>query len=191
VAVLSSFGFQIFWSFVVVYCTEELGMTKMQWSIASIIANFVGALFMIPSGFLSDRARRKPYIILSQALVSFSSLGYVLSTGFQSLVVTRLIGGVGEGLGGNIIGSMGGPVWNALVNEVAPAEYRGSVLGMMGTLMGLIVTPAPMLGGYIYETYSPQTPFYASFALGITGCLIFTLFVKESPREEAPQADLG
>jgi MFS family permease len=191
VAVLSSFGFQIFWSFVVVYCIEELGMTKMQWSIASIVANFVGALFMIPSGFLSDRARRKPYIILSQALVSFSSLGYVLSTGFQSLVVTRLIGGVGEGLGGNVMGSMGGPVWNALVNEVAPADYRGSVLGMMGTMTGLIVTPAPMLGGYLYENFSPQTPFYASLALGITGCLIFTLFVKESPREEVPQADLG
>jgi MFS family permease len=86
---------------------------------------------------------------------------------------------------------MGGPVWNALVNEVAPAEYRGSVLGMMGTMTGLIVTPAPMLGGYLYETFSPQTPFYASCVLGITGCLIFTLFAKESPREEAPQADLG
>jgi len=191
VAVLSSFGFQVFWSFVVVYCTEVLGMTKMQWSIASIIANFVGALFMMPSGFLSDRARRKPYIILSQALVSFASLGFVLSTGFQSLIVTRLIGGIGEGLGGNVMGSMGGPIWNALVNEVAPADFRGSILGMMGTLTGFICTPAPMLGGYLYEAFSPQTPFYASFALGITGCLIFTLFVKESPREEAPQGERG
>ena len=48
-----------------------------------------------------------------------------------------------------------------------------------------------MLGGYLYEAFSPQTPFYASFALGITGCLIFTLFVKESPREEAPQGERG
>ena len=39
VAVLSSFSFQLFWSFVVIYCIDVLGLSKMQWSLASIAAN--------------------------------------------------------------------------------------------------------------------------------------------------------
>ncbi len=183
VAVLSSFGFQIFWSFVVIYCVEVLGMSKMQWSIVSIVANLVAACFMVPSGFLSDRARRRPYVILSQSLVSLASLGYVLSSGFWSVLLTRVIGGVGEGLGGNVMSSVGGPVWQALVTEVTPMELRGSILGLMGTLTGFLCTPAPMVGGLLYESVSPQSPFYVSLVLGSLGCLIFALFVKEPQRE--------
>lgn len=182
VAVLSSFGFQIFWSFVVIYCVEVLGMSKMQWSIVSIVANLVAACFMVPSGFLSDRARRRPYIILSQALVSLASLGYVLSSGFWGVLLTRVVGGVGEGLGGNVMSSVGGPVWQALVTEVAPTELRGSILGLMGTLTGFLCTPAPMVGGFLYESVSPQSPFYVSLVLGLMGCLIFALFVREPRR---------
>jgi MFS family permease len=182
VAVLSCFGFQIFWSFVTVYCIEELGLSKMQWSIASVAANLVAALFMVPSGFLSDRSRRKPYIILSQALVSIGSLGYVFSPGFHSIVVARVVGSLGEGLGGNVMGPVGGPIWQAFATEVVPTEIRGSVLGLMGTLTGFLTTPAPLVGGFLYENISPQSPFFLSFVLGALGCLIFTVFVKEAER---------
>jgi MFS family permease len=179
VAILSSLSFQLFWSFVVIYCTETLGLSKMQWSLASIAANLIAAAFMVPSGFLSDRARRKPYILLSQFLVSSASLGYIVSPGFPGIVVTRIVGGVGEGLGGNVMGSQSGPVWQALVADVAPAHLRGSVLGLVGTVTGLVSTPAPLVGGYLYENLSPEAPFFASFLLGMLGLVIFTLFVKE------------
>ena len=184
VAVLSSFAFQIFWSFVVVYCVEVLGLSMMQWSVASVVGNLVAAAFMMPSGFLTDRFKRKPCIILSQTLVPLASAGYALSPGFWGIVLTRIVGGVGEGLGGNIMGAVGGPVWQALVTDVAPAELRGSILGLMGTFTGFLCAPAPWIGGLLYENVSPQTPFYVSFALGMAGCAIFALFVKE-PEERA------
>ena len=183
VAILSSFGFQLFWSFVVVYCVEEVGLSMLQWSYVSVISNLTGALFMIPSGFLSDRVGRKRLIIVSQFAVSTASLGYILSSGFGGVALTRFIGGLGEGLGGNVMGGTGGPVWQALVTEVAPAEARGSILGLMGTLTGFLTVPAPILSGYLYENTSPKHPFIASFILGILGCLIFSLWVQEPQRE--------
>jgi MFS family permease len=179
VAFFSCFGFQIFWSFVAVYCVEEVGLSMLEWSYVSIIANLVAACFMIPSGFISDRIGRKKIVSISQFVVSLTSLGYVFSTGFSGVALTRLLGGVGEGLGGNVFGSVGGPVWQALVTENAPVEMRGSVLGLMGTLTGLFSAPAPIVGGYLYDNVSPQLPFLASFFIGIIGCLIFTLWVKE------------
>jgi MFS family permease len=187
VAVLSSFSFQVFWSYVVVYSVEEIGLSMMEWSIVSTLANFAAACFMIPSGFLSDRIGRKRIIILSQLGVSLSSLGYVVSSGYSGVAATRVLGSIGEGLGGNVMGSVGGPVWQALVTEVSPMGSRGSILGLMGTITGLITSPAPILGGYLYEAFSPQTPFKVSFILGIIGCVIFMLWVKEPEKDELPE----
>jgi MFS family permease len=182
VAILSSFSFQLFWSYVVVYSVEEIGMSMMQWSYVSTIANFAAACFMIPSGFLSDKVGRKRIIVLSQFAVSLSSLGYAVSSGYSGIAATRVLGSVGEGLGGNVMGSVGGPVWQALVTGVTPIDSRGSILGLMGTITGLVTTPSPVLGGYLYETFSPQAPFLLSFVLGLIGCLVVLVWVKEPER---------
>jgi MFS family permease len=182
VAVLSSFGFQVFWSFVVIYSVEIIGLSMLEWSYVSIIGNLAGACFMIPSGYISDRAGRKRVIVVSQLAVSIASLGYILSNGPIDVAVTRIIGGIGEGLGGNVMGSTGGPVWQALVTGIAPIETRGSILGLMGSLTGFLTTPAPLIGGYLYENVSPRHPFIASFVLGVLGCMLFILFIKD-PKE--------
>jgi MFS family permease len=122
-------------------------------------------------------------IILSQLLVSSSSLGYILSSGYYGIAGARVLGHIGEGLGGNVMGSIGGPVWQTLVTEVAPVEARGSILGLMGTVTGLLTSPAPVLGGYLYDFLSPQAPFILSFFVGIIGCIIFIIWVKEPERE--------
>jgi MFS family permease len=114
--------------------------------------------------------------------VAASSLGYVLSTGFLSLVVTRVLGGIGEGIGGNVFGPTGGPIWQALVTEVAPEEMRGSVLGLMGAVTGFASTPAPMVGGWMYEAMDPQAPFYLSFGLAAVGVMVFIAAVREPLR---------
>lgn len=182
VAILSSFSFQVFWSYVVVYTVEEIGLSMLQWSYVSAIANFATACFMVPAGFLSDKIGRKRIIVLSQFGVSLSSLGYAVSSGYSGIAATRMLGSIGEGLGGNVMGSVGGPVWQALVTGIAPMDSRGSILGLMGTITGLVTTPAPILGGYLYETFSPQAPFLLSFVLGLIGCLVFLVWVKEPER---------
>lgn len=182
VAILSSFSFQVFWSYVVVYSVEEIGVTMMQWSYVSTFANFAAACFMIPSGYLSDRMGRKKIIILSQFGLSLSSLIYAISTGYPGIIAARILGSVGEGLGGNVMGSMGGASWQALVTGIAPVDSRGSILGLMGTITGLVTTPAPVLGGYLYEKFSPQAPFFLSFVLALIGCLVFLVWVKEPDR---------
>jgi MFS family permease len=53
----------------------------------------------------------------------------------------------------------------------------------MGTVTGLITTPAPVLGGYLYERFSPQAPFLLSFIIGLVGCLVFLVWVKEPERD--------
>jgi MFS family permease len=66
-----------------------------------------------------------------------------------------------------------------LVIDVTPENFRGSVLGLIGTVTGFVSSPAPLVGGYLYESISPQSPFYLSFVLGALGVLLVVFAVKE------------
>ena len=121
---------------------------------------------------------------VSRGLQPVMVLGFPRSSGFWMIVGSRMVGAVGEGFGGTVMGIMGGPAWQALVADLIPADRRGRVMGLMGTLVGLLSLPASWVGGYLYDNVSPQAPFYASFVLGVTATIIFILLVSEPERRE-------
>ena len=77
------------------------------------------------------------------------------------------------------MGIIGGPAWQALVADIIPSDRRGWIMGLMGTLIGLLSLPGTWIGGYLYDFVSPMAPFYTSFGLGITAFLIFVNEPKE------------
>jgi MFS family permease len=77
---------------------------------------------------------------------------------------------------------MGGPVWQALVADLTTPQNRGRMMGFMGSIAGIVSTPASWLGGYMYDNISPDLPFQASFLIDVIATTIFVLFLKEPDR---------
>jgi MFS family permease len=179
VASLSSFAVRSAMGFMYIYAEEVLSVSATQWGLITTAASVVSTLLTLPSGILSDRIGRKPCIIVSRVLQPIMVIGFPLSSGFFSILGFRLIGAIGEGFGGTVMGIMGGPAWQALVADIIPADRRGRIMGLMGTLVGLLSLPATWVGGYLYDFVNPTAPFYASFGLGIIATVIFILFVHE------------
>ena len=74
----------------------------------------------------------------------------LFSTGGGSARVIGFAGGLGGGrLRGG--GYMGGPAWQALIADLVPSRDRAKVMGLMGTVSGIVGLPGPYLGGYLYE----------------------------------------
>ncbi len=71
------------------------------------------------------------------------------------------------------------PFWSLYILELGGST---SILGLMGTFTGFFCTPAPLVGGFLYENVSSQSPFFMGAALGLLGSVIFTIFVKEPER---------
>ncbi len=182
VAAISMFGQRAVMSFMVIYAVEEVGLTKTQWGAIGTVVSLISTLLTMPGGMLADRIGRKPCILISRVLSSFSTLGFTFSQNFWHLAGTRVVGGVAQGFGGTAWGPMGGPVWQALVADLTPPEDRGRMMGMMGTIQGLVTTPASWVGGYMYDNVSPKLPFYTSFALNTIGTLIFLALLREPKR---------
>ena len=182
VAALSGFAMRIVWSFMVVYAVEEVGLTNTQWGLIGTAISVISTLLTYPGGMLADRVGRKPCIIISRILSPLSTLGFTFSSSFWQMGATRALGGLAMGFGGLVWGPMGGPVWQALVVDLTTQQNRGMMMGLMGSIAGVVSTPASWVGGYMYDNISPKLPFQTSFLIDIVATVIFVLLLKEPER---------
>jgi len=74
---------------------------------------------------------------------------------------------------------MGGPSWQALIADIVPRRDRGKVMGLMGTLTGLINLPAPILGAYVWESLGPGTLLLSGGVLGFVVAPLILFFIRE------------
>jgi MFS family permease len=179
VASISAFAMRLMMSFMVVYSIEVVGLTTTQWGLIGTVASLITTLLTTPSGMMGDRIGRKPVIVTSRILASFSNVGYTFSQGFWHIAAVRGLGATANGLGGAMWGPMGGPVWQALVADLTPPEERARMMGLMGTMSSLASTPASWAGGYMYDNISPALPFRVSFVIDMIGTALFIALYKE------------
>src|SRR5690606_36141375 len=72
------------------------------------------------SGELGDRYGRRPVLVLAAVLFLVSALGCGLLPTFQSIIVARILGGVGVGIASSMV-----PLY---ISEIAPASIRGRLV---------------------------------------------------------------
>ncbi|MCW4048596.1 MAG: MFS transporter [Candidatus Bathyarchaeota archaeon] len=181
VSIFSGFGMRIVWDFLPLYAVDIVGLTNFQLGIVQTTGGVISAALAMPGGIISDRFGRKPLILISRVMSPISMFLVTVSTTFQQYYGVQFIGSVANALGGGGI-YVGGPAWNALIADLVPKEKRGTIMGTMGTLSGIVATPAAIVGGYLWDAMSPQVPFYISLVLGLIGTVIFQFGVKEPKR---------
>ena len=179
VAAFSAFAFRLVNNFMAIYATKQLHLTNTEWGVVTMIVGLTSTLLTIPGSIISDRVGRKPGIMASLGLLPLQFFGFTIAGGFMGLMGARFLGGVSEGFGGAVTGIEGGSAWLALVADMVPANQRGMVMGLIGTMAGLLSLPGSSLGGVMYDKLSPEAPFYLAAASGMAAFIVFTLFVKE------------
>ena len=180
VAVFASLGLRVASQFMAVYATQIGNLTKTQWGLINTTVGIISTLLTIPSSIWSDRAGRKPGIIISLGLTPMMYLGFPFSGGFLQLAFSRVLGAISEGFGGAVTGLEGGSACLALVADIVPSNQRGKVMGLIATIAGALSFPGAWIGGLLWDNVYPSAPFYLASASSTFAFLIFSFLVKES-----------
>ncbi|MBC7195393.1 MAG: MFS transporter, partial [Caldisericia bacterium] len=62
-------------------------------------------------------------------------------------------------------------VEKALISDISPDEFKGSLIGLHATLVGIGLFPASLLGGILWQYISPQATFIFGGTMGLIASL--------------------
>ena len=133
----------------------------------------------IPFGRLADRAVRKNMIAAGLAVWSLFSGLTGFATGFWSLLICRVMVGVGE--------ATLGPAALSLLSDYFPPRVRATVQAIYSSGIAVGAGLAFFLGGWLGQNYGWRVAFYA---LGFPGIVIAVLvyLLREQPRGKTETA---
>ena len=153
---------------------EKLHATDFETGVLLAIYSVMQLFFSPIWGRLSDRAGRRPVLLISILGSCGSQLGYALAPSFWWLVVARGFAGM---CGANITAAQ------AYIADVTDESRRAAGMGMLGAAMGLGFIFGPAVGGFL-STRSPNLPFFVAAALAAVNFVSALVILKE-PRDAA------
>jgi MFS transporter, DHA1 family, multidrug resistance protein len=130
-------------------------------------------LFMPVIGRLSDRWGRKGFIAAGLVITSLISLWYVYAPSMVYLIMGRFVQG---GALAMIL-----PISTAYVGDLAPADKRGTYMGIFNLFLSSSVGIGPLIGGWLSDAYSMEASFYFMGGLNVLAFLFVLFFLPTAP----------
>jgi MFS family permease len=186
ITIISGFAMRMTWAFLSLYATGEVGLSTTQYGALQSVAMFISVPLYLVSGVVADRMDRRNLILLARGLGPFDSLSLFLFSNYNKLICAYGIIGVAQGIGGGRLrtgGFIGGPAWNSLLTDLIPAKDRGKVLGLMGTISGLLGLPGSIIGGLVYDI-SPDLLLISGSLLEALSIPLILIFLKDPRQKE-------
>ena len=102
---------------------------------------------------------------------------YLPAQTFNRYIIAWIIFGIGQ--------SLSNPAYQSLVSKAIPEKIRGTAFGFFQSSLGIISLPAPYIGAWLWENYTPQTPFQIT-AVGALVLAVFAWFKLVLPKSDEP-----
>jgi MFS transporter, DHA2 family, multidrug resistance protein len=150
------------------------GIDESTWTITSYLVS--NAIIIPMTGWLSKLFGRKHYLLFSISLFTISSLLCGSAWNLQSLVLFRVL----QGLGGGALQ----PISQAILLETFPPNQHGMAMAIFG--VGIMFGPiiGPLMGGWITDNWSWNWIFYINVPIGIISILMALFFIVDPPYME-------
>ncbi|MBI5411915.1 MFS transporter [Candidatus Peregrinibacteria bacterium] len=157
------------YSFLMIYA-NRFGVKPIALPLLYLLFSAVASLVSIAFGKLADKKGRKFVLWIAYGLWGLACASLIISQNLIMIIIVFALYGLHKGALE--------PVQAAFVSELAPPEYKASVLGGLRMIVGLCALPSSLLAGLLWDKSGLLSPLY--FSLGLTVLsLILLAFIKE------------
>jgi len=154
----------------------EFGLSKTQMGFALAVFTWAYAAGQVPVGWLGDRFGPKRVLSVLVLVISMSVAMTGAAIGFVTLLVSRLLLGLGES-GAFPVASRGMQLW-------FPRSERGRVQGITHFFSRFAVAATPLVASVIVIAWGWRAVFFVAGSLGLIWAVVFATFYKNTPEEQ-------
>ena len=157
------------------------GLRLYSWVFSSFL--LTQTAMTVVFGKLSDIYGRKPIMLLGIAIFLIGSVLAGFAWSMPSMVVFRLIQGIGAGAVQ--------PVGLTIVADLYPARERGKIQGYLASVWAVSAVLGPIVGGLILRDFSWAWVFWINVPIGIAAAAGFSLFLRDNLKHERRPIDIA
>jgi MFS transporter, DHA1 family, multidrug resistance protein len=151
---------------------EALGASGLGMGLALGAYSVTNLMFNVVGGVMLDRAGRRRLAILGFTLVVLAILAYPLANSVSTLIMVRLLHGIG---GGILI-----PAVYTLIGDMAATGKKGRAMGRVGAAIGAAAVIAPGIAGTARGRFGFEAVFIGLAAVMAVGLVITFAAVRET-----------
>lgn len=149
---------------------QNVGVELLAIPLVYALFNFFYASASVPLGSLSDRIGREKVIVLGWLAYAIAYIGFAVAAhAYQIWLLFAFYG---------IYYATTEGVAKALIADLVVQEHRGKAYGIYNAVIGLIVLPASIIAGFLWDTVSAAAPFYFGAAMAGLATLLLLLFIR-------------
>ena len=143
---------------------------EASWVITTyLVAN---AVVLTASSFLARMLGRKSFYLICIALFTVSSVLCAFAWNIQSLLLFRVLQGLG---GGGMV-----PVSQSILADTFPPAKRGQAFALFGVAVVVAPVVGPTLGGWLSDNYGWEWCFLINAPVGLLSMTLVALILRES-----------
>jgi EmrB/QacA subfamily drug resistance transporter len=161
--------------------TQLGGLHLYSWVFSSFL--LAQTAMTVVFGKLADLFGRKPVALVGIAIFLAGSVLAGFAWSMPSMIVFRLIQGIGAGAIQ--------PVTLTIVGDLYPARERGKIQGYLASVWAIAAVIGPMAGGLLIRDLSWAWIFWINIPIGIASAAGFIFYLHEHERHERPSIDLA
>lgn len=152
---------------------ENVGIPTPLIPLLYLSFNTVYASTAAPLGRMADRVGLKKMLIAGFLVYSAIYAGFAATSGAAALIILFLAYGIFKGLSDG--------TQRAYLAKITAPERAGTAFGLFHTVSGIMLLPASIIGGYLWDKTGPEATFLYGSLLSMLAAIIFMLPSEKRP----------
>lgn len=153
---------------------KDLGANPFMIGLIAAIFSIMQFIFSPLWGKLSDKIGRRPVMLISIFITSFSYLIFSQADNIPLLIFARGLSGIGSA---NIAAAQ------AYITDVTDSKSRSGAMGMIGAAFGVGFIIGPLVGGLLKHNYGIEMVGYVASGLIFLDFILAVFFLPESNKK--------